>query len=184
MNTFWSILSSAVVAAIVSSIASYIINILTHKRKYKDDYYKMVIAKRMDAYQYIEKQIIVLKFVVVDDKDGGKYHQLFDGNEAQVIEYQTNLGLAIANSIWLSDNMVNALNKLQSHFLIIGYKISDNIDNNTTIGKEWYQTLVAERKEIEELLKKDLLSLHDVKSFLKKKSSYKKIIVNIPTSDE
>ena len=68
METLWTILSSAVVAAIVSSIASYIINILTHKREYKDDYYKMVIAKRIDAYQYIEKQIAVLKFVVVDDK--------------------------------------------------------------------------------------------------------------------
>lgn len=184
MEPLWTILSSAVVAAIVSSIASYIINILTHKREYKDDYYKMVIAKRMDAYQYIEKQIAVLKFVVVDDKDGGKYHQLFAGDETHIIEYQSNLRLAIANSIWLSDDMVNALNKLQSHFLIIGYKISDNIDNNTAIGKEWYQPLVSSRNEIEELLKKDLLSFHDVEVFLEKKSSHKKIIVNIPVSNE
>ena len=92
--------------------------------------------------------------------------------------------MAIANSIWLSNDMVNALNKLQSHFLKISYMTNDNIDNNTSIGKEWYRLLTEDRKEIEELLRKDLLSLHRVESFLKKKSAYNKMIVNISTTNE
>ena len=52
MDSIWiNILSSAGVASIISACASYAINALMQKRKYKDDYYKMVVEKRMDAYR-------------------------------------------------------------------------------------------------------------------------------------
>ena len=51
MNSFWiTILSSAGIASVISALA----NLWMYKRKYKDDYYKMVISKRMDAYSKVE----------------------------------------------------------------------------------------------------------------------------------
>ena len=184
MDSIWiTILSSAGAAAIVSAIASYIINILTQKHKYKDDYYKMVINKRMEAYQYIETQIQVMKLTIVD-KDPNPYFMMFSGDSKLFYESQNNLTLAASNSLWLSQEMVDKLRQLQQHFLTIGAKITDDTENNILVGKEWYTKLGEDRRIIENCLKKDMLSLYDVKSFLKEKTERKSVIMEVPKTNK
>ena len=185
MDNIWiNILSNAGVAAIVSSFASYLINIFAQKHKYKDDYYKMVVKKRMDAYQYIETQIQVLKLTVVDNIDAKPYFMMFSGDRKMFFEGQTNLALVASNSLWLSEEMTDKLRQLQQDFLTIEAKITDNPDNNIRIGKEWYTKLGEDRRIIENCLKKDLLSLYNVKSFLKAKTEHRTVIMEIPKTNK
>ena len=184
MDSIWiNILSSAGVASIISACASYAINALMQKRKYKDDYYKMVVEKRMDAYQYIETQIQVLKLTVVDNIDAKPYFMMFSGDSKLFYESQYNLTLAASKSLWLTQEMVDNLRQLQQHFLTIGAKITDNPTNNISVGKDWYTKLVEDRCMIENCLKNDLLSLYDVKSFLKEKTEQKSVIMKIPKTN-
>ncbi len=185
MDSIWTtILSSAGVAAIVSAIASYIINSLMQKRRFRDDYYKMVIEKRMEAYQGIATQIQVLKLTVVDNIDAKPYFMMFSGDRKMFFEGQTNLVLVASNSLWLSEEMTDKLRQLQQDFLTIEAKITDNPVNNICIGKEWYTKLGEDRRIIENCLKKDLFSLYNVKSFLNKKTKQKSVIMEIPRTNK
>ena len=183
-NSWITILSSAGVAAILSAIASYIINLLMQKRRFRDDYYKMVIEKRMETYQCIATQIQALKLTVVDDIDAKPYCMMFSGDRKMFFEGQTNLALVVSNSLWLSEEMIDKLRQLQQDFLTIEAKNTDNPVNNISIGKEWYTKLGEDRRIIENCLKKDLLSLYNVKSFLKQKTKQKSVIMEIPKTNK
>lgn len=66
-DTWITILSSAGIASLISAVALHITNIRVHKQKYKDDYYKMVIAKRMEAYAKVEEIYKLLKTYASED---------------------------------------------------------------------------------------------------------------------
>lgn len=170
MNTLWTILSSAVIAAIVSSIASYIINILTHKRKYKDDYYKMVIAKRMDAYSKVEVVILSLKKLVVDESDNCLYNVIFNNSHEDFFAFQVQLYEIAANSVWLSKDMYNALSELNLLFTQIDSQVLDDGSNLLILGKQNRKKIADIRIRIEDIFRKDILSLHEIEDFLKDKN--------------
>lgn len=182
MENLWTILSSAGVAAVVSAVASYIISLLMQKRKYKDDYYKMVISKRMEAYEYVEKQIAVLKLIMADE-DGKTYPMMFGGGVKEFYEGQESLSFAMTHSLWLSEDMADALNVLQQDLLILSRLITDDAESNIALGKEWCQKLRQDRKVIEECLKKDMLTLYQVSSFLHRNRKSKRKTYFMPTDN-
>ena len=94
-------------------------------------------------------------------------------------QFQTNLAFALANSLWLSPETINALEKLNEAFFEINDKITDNIVDNIKIGQEYYHQLAKLRIEIENCLKNDMLSLYKVHKFLKLKTIHKDRIFNI-----
>lgn len=170
MNTLWTILSSAVIAAIVSSIASYIINILTHKRKYKDDYYKMVIAKRMDAYSKVEVIILSLKKLVRDESDDCLYNVIFNNSQEEFFAFQTQLYEIAANSVWFSKDMYNALSELNLLFTQIDSQVLDDGSNLLILGKQNRKKIADIRIRLEDIFRRDILSLHKIEEFLKNKN--------------
>ena len=168
MESIWTILSSAGVAAIVSSIASYVINTLMQKRRFRDDYYKMVIEKRMAAYQGIEDYIRLLKTSVLDKTDGKPYNAYIFGKTIhEFYEMQAYLAQLISQSLWLSESMIEALEELQQHILTIEEEIQLNKKTIQSIGKSWYNELGKTRKKIAKCLMKDLRDMVDVEGFLK-----------------
>lgn len=171
MDNIWTtILSSAVIAAIVSSIATYIINILTHKRKYKDDYYKMVISKRMDAYSKVEVVILSLKKLVVDESDNCLYNVIFNNSHEDFFAFQAQLYEIAANSVWLSKDMYNALSELNLLFTQIDSQVLDDGSNLLILGKQNRKKIADIRIRIEDIFRKDILSLHEIEDFLKDKN--------------
>jgi len=109
---------------------------------------------------------------------------MFNGDDKFFYEAQINLTLATSNSLWLSQEMIDNLRQLQQDFLTIGAEITDDVNNNRIIGKKWYKKLGEDRRKVEDCLKQDLLSLYDVENFLKSKTIYKTITVNVPTSSK
>jgi len=167
------ILSSSAIAAVVSSVCSYFIQRSALARSYKQDYYKMIIGKRMEAYQYVEAQIAVLKMAVVDDRTGEGYHMIFNYEDSEYQQYQSNLRLALTHSMWLSENMIKALAALNQLFLTIDVEINQDVMHNISVGKKYYTQLASARTDVENNLKTDLLTLYDVKNFLNKKTEKK-----------
>ena len=89
MENIWiTIFSSAGVASVISAIASFVNNRLAHNREYKDDYYKMVIAKRMDAYSKVEVVILSLKKLVRDESDNCLYNIIFNNSHEEFFAFQ------------------------------------------------------------------------------------------------
>ncbi len=175
----WGLIaSSAVIAAIVSAIASFIINLLSQNRGYKQDYYKIIISKRVETYQYIEAQLEVMKFTIVDTTGQG-YYMMFSSPYDKYNDYQNNLRLALANSLWLSEQMLDALTRLNQMFLAIDAEMNNDIDNNIRVGKKYYQELADIRILVENNLKSDLSKLYKVHTFLKHKTKNKQILYNI-----
>lgn len=168
METWHIILSSAFVTSILSSVATWLIGNHAQNKSYKNDYYKLVINKRMDAYQYIDSQLKSMKITVLDD-DAKPYHSMFGGDQKFVYANQNDLLLARANGIWISEAMENALTELNQLLFEINSNITNDVKNNVAIAKNYYSKLADTREKVENQLRKDMLELYDVKGFLKEK---------------
>lgn len=145
----------------------------TQRRNYRDEYYKTVIQKRIEAYQFVEKQLEVMRMTVFDECDKKQYHAFFDNSGDKIINYRRNLYQAIARCTWLSSKMMKALASLDEFFFEIDGKIEDDKDANIEIGKQYFSKLKAVQIRISEILITDTEKLYEVKSFLKsKRESY------------
>lgn len=179
MDNIWILVSSsAVIAAIVSSIASYLINKYSQNQAYKNDYYKSIISRRFETYQHIDDIIRALKSTMVDNGKG--CHTMFTGGKKEYYQTIAFLHNALTDSMWLSNEMFNELRKLNQLFLNIGDDITDDASSNIAIGKENYSKLGQYRTDIENQFKNDLLTMCDVEGFLETKVILKKLIYEIP----
>lgn len=171
MENIWiTIFSSAGVASVISAIASFVNNRLAHNREYKDDYYKMVIAKRMDAYSKVEVVILSLKKLVRDESDNCLYNIIFNNSHEEFFTFQTQLYEIAANSVWLSKDMYNALSELNLLFTQIDSQVLDDGSNLLILGKQNRKKIADIRIRIEDIFRKDILSLHEIEDFLKDKN--------------
>ena len=177
MDIWVIISSSAVIAALVSSIASFWINRWSQRKSYDNEYYKIIINKRIEVYQFIERQIAVTKTTVLDN-DGKPYYLFFKNNHDKYYEFQQNLFIASCNSMWLSASILDALGKMNQLFFTINQEITDDKNHNIEIGKKYYSQIQKIRNEVEKSFLIDFANLHDINSFFKdKKKGYKKMIL-------
>ena len=172
MEIWQIILSSALVSSLLSSVATWLIGNHALNKSFKNDYYKLVINKRIAAYQYIDNQLKTIKISALDD-DAKPYHLMFYGDSKTVYKNQHNLIFARANGIWLSSKMEDALYELNKLFFEINNSITDDIDGNVVVAKEYYYKVAEARDKVEMQLRKDMLVLYDVKGFLKEKRNFK-----------
>lgn len=158
MEIWHIILSSALVTSILSSVATWLIGNQALNKSFKNDYYKLVINKRMEAYQHIDDQLKAMKITTLDD-DAKAFHSMFYGDKKTIYANQHNLFLARANGIWLSNDMENALSELNQLLFKINYDITDDIDNNVALAKNYYTQVADTREKVEKQLRKDMLVL-------------------------
>ncbi len=78
MDTITIILTSSVVSAIISSLVNSFFSFRLKSVDYKYTYYKEILSKRLNAYQFLEAQIAVLKAIVLDEEDNQTYHMVFN----------------------------------------------------------------------------------------------------------
>jgi hypothetical protein len=71
-----TILTSTVVAALVSGLINGLYNLRTKQHEYVNEYYKIIINRRVTAYETLEGLIVALKASVLDG-DGRPYHYCF-----------------------------------------------------------------------------------------------------------
>jgi len=161
------ILTSSLIAGILSAIVSAIVSIKLKNLDYKNEYYKKILDKRLEAYKFLETQIAVLKSAVLDE-DAKLYHLIFAYDEDKFHEFQQNLFAALAYSMWINDNTVDLMEKLNGLFFGISRKFSDHDkEKMISIAKDNYHEISQLRKSLEDSVRHDLLNLHDLKNFKK-----------------
>lgn len=178
MDNLNLILTSTLIAGIVSSIVSFLISIQLKKVDFKHEYYKEILKKRLTSYQYIEAQLALLKTVVLDEKDHKPYHIIFSYGEDKLIEYQKNMVMAMGYSFWIDEDTVQSIEKLNELFYGVNLKVNGKSNNEIIeIAKTQYENISELRFQLENSAKRGLYNLHDIKKASKiKKSNTKRII--------
>ncbi|MCL3780959.1 hypothetical protein EMN47_11250 [Prolixibacteraceae bacterium JC049] len=169
-----TVITSSVFAGIISAVVSYFTTLRLKKYDFKTEYYKEILKKRLNAYQYIENQIGVLKAVVMGD-DKRPFHMMFSEGETKFLEYQQNLLVAISFSLWIDETTVKELEKLNNLFFNINNHVHNkDVEKMEEIGKHYYQKISDLRFSLENSVKTGLYNLHDIKKAFKTKKINKK----------
>ena len=177
MSIFQIVLTSSVISGVLSAIISYYFNLKIKRLDFKNEYYKSIIQKRMDAYQFVENQVSVLKGIVFGD-DKQAYHMILCYGEDKFLEFQQNILIAISKGLWIDDDTMNTLEEINGLFFNINKKIHNkNQDEIETIGKEYYKKISDLRFKLENNLKGGLIDLHNVEKIFKKKEKNNQILI-------
>ena len=172
MENLRLILTSTIVAGIVSAFVSYIISIKLKKLDFKNEYYKEILKKRLVAYQYIESQLAVLKTVVLDESDNKPYHMMFSYSDVEFFDFQKNMFMAISFSLWIDDETTDNLEKLNELFYNLNLKIGGKSNGELVdLGKKHYQHISDLRFQLENSTKRGLYNLHDIEKAFKTKKT-------------
>lgn len=175
LSTEYVVAIISLVGVALSALVAYFTSIITQKNSYRDEYYKTIIERRLDAYNFIDTQLMVMRMTVYDETDGKYYHVFFDNESSKFFEYQRNLTHATVRSIWVSAEMLEAITILSHIFYEISDSISDDKEENIKVGKDYYDKLWIAQLNVSKALVTDIADLYDVDSFIKrKKNAYNK----------
>lgn len=114
----------------------------------------------------MELIVVNLKAAVVAHGDNRPYHLLFSSERED--DWRRALLLvagALNDGLWLTQEMFNKVRDL-SYILFQSEKPESVVE----YGRRLYKDLATQRDELERLLAKDMLHLHDVPRFLKEKN--------------
>jgi hypothetical protein len=162
-----AVLSSSFLAAAFTSLVSGVFSVYVKGKEYENEYFKEVIRRRLEAYEFIEAQISMLKGSSYDS-DGRAYHLIFAYGEDKYYEYQQNLIFAVAKSVWINDRTKDLLIELNRVFLKIGndYDLKNEL---LAAGKDYYEQIALLRDRLEKSFSNDLMDLHKIRKFFREK---------------
>lgn len=163
MDILTSFVTSTVIAALVSSVITGVFNRRSKEDEYANIYYKMILERRLAAYQDVEQLIAAIKVAVVD-KDQRPYHLLFSEDNGHATVYNLLHG-TMSNALWLTDELFELTRQL--NFLV--YNDTAPEKSLVEFGKNNYTTVAELRTKLERTLAKDMLVLHNIPAFLKAK---------------
>ena len=179
-NILTMVFTSSLVAGSICTILSHYFTLKVVNTNYKNEYYKILIKKRIEAYEYIETQTAIFRIVVFDDIDRRFYHLMFSKGEESFIEFQKNLVFANKCNLWLDDNIYKTLDEINNLFYNIVTKLHNKSEEESiNIGKEYYQQISDFRIKLENDLRKALRDLYKIKPLFKEKEKKEKRIIRI-----
>lgn len=164
-----AILTSTLIATVLSTIVSTIVAIKLKSLDYRNEYYKKILDKRLEAYKFLETQIAILKSTVLDS-DGHPYHIIFSYGKDELHQFQANLIAAFAYGMWVHKDTLAEMENLNQIFFKVSRKTENaSVDRVIEVGKEYYDQIATSRKNLEKLVRSDLHNLHNLKKFMKEK---------------
>jgi len=166
------ILTSTLLAALVSAGVSALVALKLKDKEYRNDYYKQIIGKRLKVYEYLEKQLVQLRPHVLDDEDQKMYLKIFSKGKEYWQKSTRNQLSALNASFWLTYDTHTLLANLNKIIIEIGIRY-DTSDDKELIkaGKEYDYMLSSLRIDLEAALRKDMQELYDVNKFFKGRDS-------------
>ncbi len=165
------IISSSLASAIVTTILGGLISNWLKRIDYADEYYKQVLQRRIETYELLEAEIGILKQSCLDD-DGKTYHLIFAYGRDNFFSLQKGLMAVMAKSLWLSNELQDAVVSINREFLDASFMANDD-EELVVVGKDKYQKIASLRHQLEQIFSYDISMLHQIKPFLKKKSKAK-----------
>lgn len=159
-----AILSSSVIGGAVGAFIAGRFSLSVKNREYENDYYNLVLAKRVAAYESIQQLVTGLKTAVLDN-DGQPYHRLLSLDDSLPVAYRL-LGEISSQALWLSDDLFIQTRDLGR--LLFG--ATNHEGGTVAFAKKHYQEFATSRENIERLHIRDMLSLHKITQFLNSKN--------------
>lgn len=160
-----AVLSSSLLAGVIGALIGGWFTLRGKRNDYANDYYKLVLTRRIEAYEQVERLIATVKASVLD-KDGRPYHLLFSQDDEKQAVYNL-LFSVMSKSLWLSDELF----ALTRQFNLLVYSHGSAPSGLIEFGKQKYKEVADLRTRIERVHTKDMLYLHEVPRFLKSKKS-------------
>lgn len=140
-----------------------IFNLRTKHNEFVNDYYKLVIHKRVESYEIVESVFRGYETTLLDG-DNRPYYIVFDEDDNWQNFYAP-LTAALSNAIWLSDDLLEIAKYLNS----LLFHVPSMTSEITEFGKQNYFAISKIRDALEKQLAADMLELHQVKKFLLQK---------------
>ncbi|MCO5252613.1 MAG: hypothetical protein M9949_14490 [Candidatus Kapabacteria bacterium] len=166
------IIWSGLISVIISTISAVVVGLVLKRYDFKSEYYKLIIRKRLKAYSYIEKHLTILKSTFIDEDDK-QYHSIFYyGHENYNLKLQA-FEQSMVENIWFTPETIECLLELNELYFSIARQVAKVKDKSNRslieIGKEHFQKINELGGKLQDSVKEDLLNLHNIKSFNKKK---------------
>ena len=158
------VLSSSVLGGAVGALIAGRFSLSVKNREYENEYYKLILVKRVAAYESVQALVSGLKTAVVSAEDKQPYHFLL-ANENSLPAAHKLLFKISSQALWLSDDLFLQTRDLSR--LLFG--ASSYQGGVVAFAKVYYQKLAILRGEVERMHTRDMLSLHEVSAFLKAK---------------
>lgn len=150
----------SVLSVIGGASLTLITTLIVNQVSYKNEYYKMIVEKRIKAYNNIEHLINT-----VNNIGWERISESIVKNDTRQLQPISNeIDLAKSDSIWLSREMKGALIYLCS--LLSSFEMENYPKEDINKGIELRNNITRIVKNIEQILKSDMLSLHKVGDFL------------------
>jgi hypothetical protein len=161
-----TIISSSVIATILSSI----ISIKLKNLEFRNEYYKIVINKRLQAYEHLESIIARLKTSVLDEDDGKAYHLIFSYTAEKYFEFIHELMITNSFDLWVNSDTKDKFGTLRNVLNQISFDFETSDEKELVkAGKDNYKRIFELRNELETLVLSDVLSLHKIDKIKSKK---------------
>ena len=157
------LLSSSVLAATIGAIVAGVFNMKVKHREYENEYFKIVLSKRIAAYELVQKLVTGFKTAVVDS-DGKPYHLIFS-REGDLSEVHVLLAQLNDQALWLTNDLFDRVRDLSR----VLFQARSFKDGTIEFAKLQYQEFALFREDLERMQVRDMLSLHQVRQFLRKK---------------
>lgn len=163
------------ITPLLTGVLTFLVNRNTKNIDYKNDYYKKIIDKRIDAYEKLEQFLGELDVESEHKLDNEKdlcYDFLTDLKKCQKVA-EDSVAICSLNS-WFSFNLEVKVNDLNEKLA--------NITNKKQERKmEKREAIISAHKEIEKMIREmrldiinDRLKLHKVEDYLKEKQKHLK----------
>lgn len=178
ISNLWVVFMTPIFTGGITFLVNWFIKLFD----YKNDYYKKIIDKRINAYEELEKFIEELDIGRDNNYDNKTYHCynfLTEINDCMAAAKKS-ANICGLNS-WFSVNLESQVNYFNEKLVSVANEMNNKareaqIDKNIDLQKEIYQIACKYHNEIKELIFnlkaeiiKDRLKLHEVEDYLKEK---------------
>lgn len=153
----------SVLSIVSGAFLTLITTLIVNRVSYKQEYYKMIIEKRIKAYNTIEQFVNNIKEIetkALTDLNGTNKDVFFNFLHNEIKK-------AISESLWLSNKMKKSLNGFGVSLTY--YELVIKPDKVESRNIDIYNSISENNEKIEQVLKMDLTSLHKVRRFLRSK---------------
>ena len=158
-----AVLSSSLLGGVFGAFITGKFNLRVKDREYENEYFKLVLAKRITAYESVQKLVTGFKTAVVD-KDKQPYHLLLSHEDGPQEAHKLLFEIS-SQALWLTDDLFLRTRDISR--LLFG--ASGHEDGSIAFAIKNYRKFALLREEIERLHTRDMLLLHEVRKFLRKK---------------
>lgn len=170
------ILTNVFVTGLISTLVSFFVSVKLKDLDFRNEYYKQIVERRLEAYQNLEIIISELKGIVLDTEHPNSlpYHMFMSEGEDGYYKFLNNFMHSSSDNLWLDDTTNDVLEKLNQITFVIGNEIKEADEEQIVeIGKKYYNLLSEIRFNLENSMKDGLYNLHNVKKALKVKKNRK-----------